>query len=136
MKKLLLLFALCLTFSAVSYADVSAASNDTLRQNACSGGEIDLSGKAGCKEADSERPTKSLNNLVAQIINVLSIIVGVVAVIMVIIGGFKFVTSGGDSGKVASARNNVLFAIIGLVIVALAQFLIRFVTGKATSGSA
>jgi hypothetical protein len=52
---------------------------------------------------------------------------------MVIYGGFKYITSGGDSGKVTSAKNTIVYAAIGLVVVALAQFIVKFVLGKASS---
>jgi hypothetical protein len=55
-----------------------------------------------------------------------------VAVVMIIIGGLKYITSGGDSGNVTGAKNTILYAIIGLVIVALAQFIVRFVLSKTT----
>ena len=68
--------------------------------------------------------------LIASIINILSLVVGVVAVVMIIIGGFKYITSGGDSGNVTGAKNTILYAIIGLVIVALAQVIVRFVLSQ------
>lgn len=114
-------------------ADRRAANpNDKLRQNACAGAEIDLVG-GSCAEADSTKPTRALNGLISNIINIMSIAVGIVAVILIIIGGLKFVSSGGDSAKVSSAKNTIVYAVIGLVIVALAQFIVRFVIGKATS---
>jgi len=66
-------------------------------------------------------------------ITVLSIIVGIAAVIMIIIGGFKYVTSGGDSTKISSAKSTIFYALIGLVVVALAQVIVRLVLTKATS---
>jgi hypothetical protein len=51
---------------------------------------------------------------------------------MIIIGGFRYITSGGDSGSVSSAKNTVLYAIVGLIIVALAQVIVRFVLSKST----
>ena len=68
--------------------------------------------------------------LIASIINILSLVVGVVAVVMIIIGGFKYITSGGDSGNVTGAKNTILYAVIGLVIVALAQIIVRFVLDR------
>ena len=59
--------------------------------------------------------------------------IGVVVLIMVIYGGFEFVTSGGDSAKSAKGRNTVFYALIGLVIVALAQVIVKFVLKKATN---
>jgi hypothetical protein len=58
------------------------------------------------------------------------VIVGVAAVIMIIIGGFRYITSSGDSASVNSAKNTILYAIIGLVIVALAQVIVRFVLNQ------
>jgi TRAP-type C4-dicarboxylate transport system permease small subunit len=68
--------------------------------------------------------------MIKKIINILSVIVGVVAVIMIIIGGFRYITSGGSSDKVTGAKNTILYAIIGLIIVALAQVIVRFVLNK------
>ena len=73
-----------------------------------------------------------LDSLLAKIINIISIIVGIIAVIMIIIGGFKYITSGGDSGKVSSAKNTIIYAVVGLIIVALAQFIVKFVLGSAS----
>lgn len=82
----------------------------------------------------SESPER-INDLITTVINIFSIVVGVVAVIMIIIGGLKYITSSGDSNNVTSAKNTILYAIIGLVVVALAQFIVKFVLQKATAGS-
>ena len=72
-------------------------------------------------------PTNTFNDVLATTINIISVIVGVIAVIMIIFGGFRYVTSGGDGTKVTSAKNTILYGLIGLVIVALAQIIVRFV---------
>jgi hypothetical protein len=81
----------------------------------------------------TEDPEKKVNQTIALIINIFSVVVGVVAVIMVIVGGFKYITSNGDSGNVSGAKNTILYAVIGLVVVALAQFIVRFVLNRATA---
>jgi hypothetical protein len=86
--------------------------------------ETDPAGPDGSAAADQVSSTVQL------IVNVFSWIVGVIAVIMIIIGGLKYITSGGDSGNITSAKNTILYAIIGLVIVALAQIIVRFVIGQ------
>jgi cytochrome bd-type quinol oxidase subunit 2 len=106
-------------------APVVAYAQD-IQQNLCSGAEFDLTGNKAC-ESGSE---VSLNGLIETIINIISVIVGVVAVIMIIIGGLKYITSSGDSGNVTSAKNTILYAIVGLVVVALAQFVVRFVLSQ------
>lgn len=62
-----------------------------------------------------------------QITNTILYIVGIIAVVMLIIGGIKYVVSGGDSKKVTDAKNTVLYAIIGLVISVFAYAIVNFV---------
>ncbi len=92
----------------------------------------------GTCEAGNTEIGGTLDNIFIQIINVISIIVAVAAVIMIIIGGFRYITSNGDSGAVSGAKNTILYAIIGLAIVALAQIIVRFVVQQlnaATNGT-
>jgi hypothetical protein len=49
---------------------------------------------------------------------------------MIIIGGFRYITAGGDSNNVSAAKNTIIYAIIGLVIVAFAQIIVQFVLNK------
>ena len=73
-----------------------------------------------------------VNNIIKLVINMFSLVVGVISVIMIIVGGLKYITSSGDSGNVTGAKNTILYAIIGLVVVALAQVIVRFVLAKVT----
>ena len=61
------------------------------------------------------------------IINVVLGVLGLVAVIMIIIGGFSFMTSQGDASKVTKARNTILYGVIGLIIAMLAFAIVNFV---------
>ena len=72
-----------------------------------------------------------VDSLISDIVDVLSVVVGVVATIMIMVGGFKYVTSNGDSNQVSSAKNTILYAIIGIVIVVFAQVIVKFVINKA-----
>lgn len=85
---------------------------------------------------DIQQGTQGVNNIIRDIVNIFSLIVGIVSVIMIIYGGFRYVTSGGDSGNVTSAKNTIIYAIIGLVVVALAQFIVQFVLDKVTNTAA
>lgn len=78
-------------------------------------------------------PSDKVNSIIRTVINIFSLIVGVVAVIMIIIGGLKYITSSGESSNLSAAKNTILFAIVGLVIVVLAQVIVRFVLTKVTS---
>lgn len=72
----------------------------------------------------------TVESTIAVVINVLSLIVGVIAVIMIIIAGLRYITSGGDSNSTKGAKDTILYAIIGLVVVAMAQVIVRFVLSK------
>lgn len=70
-----------------------------------------------------------------QVTNTILYIVGIIAVIMLIIGGIRYVTSGGDAKKVTDAKNTVLYAIIGLVIAFLAFAIVNFVISALPSST-
>lgn len=67
------------------------------------------------------------------ITNVLLFAVGALSVIMLIIGGIRYVVSGGDSTAVQSAKNTILYAIVGIVICLLAYAVVSFVIGSFTN---
>ncbi len=81
---------------------------------------------ADCKENGSQ----TFNDVIRRIINIFSIVVGAVSVIMIIIGGFRYIISGGDSTGVSGAKNTILYAVVGLVIVLFAQVIVRFVVAN------
>lgn len=67
------------------------------------------------------------NGVFTQITNTILYAVGVISVIMLIWGGLRYVTSGGDSKKVTDAKNTIMYAIIGLIIAILAFAVVNFV---------
>ena len=75
------------------------------------------------------------NGIVTTITNTLLFIAGGLAVIMIIIGGLRYVTSGGNSANVTAAKNTVLYAIVGLIIAFLAFAAVNFILGSVTSFS-
>jgi heme/copper-type cytochrome/quinol oxidase subunit 2 len=76
--------------------------------------------------------SKTLDDTIATAINLLSVFAGIIAVIMIIVGGFRYITSAGNPEAAKSARNTILYAIIGLVVVAMAQVIAKFVLNKTT----
>lgn len=78
-----------------------------------------------------EQPTgKSVGGLMKLVINLLSVVAGIIAVIMLIVSGFKYVTSQGDSNQIASAKRSLIYAILGLVVVALSQVIVQFILSR------
>lgn len=69
----------------------------------------------------------ALPTVVQNILNVIIGITGIIAVIFIIIGGVQYMTSAGDAGKAKKARDTILYAVIGLVVVILAFAIVNFV---------
>lgn len=121
-KQLILALVVSLGLAVPMIAPVHAQNiRDELRNGAC----LNTDG-ADCGE-DAEG---AVNGILKQGIQLFSFIVGIIAVVMIIIGGVKYITSGGDSGNVTGAKNTILYAVIGLIVVALAQVIVRFVLDK------
>lgn len=84
--------------------------------------------KAGLSTAKTdELVDKPVGEYVPVILNVMLYIVSITAVIMVVVGGIKYTTSGGDSNKIQSAKNTITYAIVGLVIAIFAWAIINWV---------
>ena len=84
---------------------------------------------------DASKAANNIDSTVASIINIMSAAVGIISVIMIIMAGVKFVTSSGNQERVAGARRTIVYAVIGLVVVALAQIIVRFVLDKTTNST-
>ncbi|MGA3150599.1 MAG: pilin [Candidatus Saccharimonadales bacterium] len=91
-------------------------------------------GAAGTTQT-SDQASTNLDNTILSIVNYLSIAVGIVAVVMIIMGGFRYITSGGKQESIVGAKNTITYAIVGLVIVALAQVIARFTLNTVTTSS-
>lgn len=116
-----------LTPAAVMASNHTPPASDT-KKDLCAGINLDPNDQ-DCKAADADNTIKKV---LTTVINLFSLVVGFTAVLMIIVGGFKYITAGGDTGNVTAAKNTILYAVIGLVIVALAQFIVRFVLGRVT----
>lgn len=64
------------------------------------------------------------------VINALFLVAGAIAVLIIVVGGIRYITSTGDSKRIQAAKDTILYAVIGLVIVILARAIIGFVIGQ------
>jgi hypothetical protein len=85
-----------------------------------------------CTEADSTtgNPLVGADGIITRVIQLIVLITGIAAVIVIIIAGLRYITSSGDATKVESAKNAILFAVIGIVIAVMAQAIVTFVLSK------
>ena len=79
--------------------------------------------------------TSGIKKIAVEVIDILSVVVGIIAVIMIIYGGFRYISSGGESNSVSSAKTTLIYAIVGLIIVALAQVIVHWVLNTSTTFS-
>ena len=103
-----------------------------IQSNLCIGVDA-AANTTNCNNATGNDASTGLTTIAQTITKYFSIIVGAISIIMIIYGGFRYITSGGDSGKVGSAKNTLIYAIVGLIIVALAQLIVRLVITQANT---
>jgi hypothetical protein len=133
LKRLLILassFAIWAVFSfgLAAPAVLAQSSNNQIVRGLCEGVNLRITENPSSScDQNGESITDKVNRFLKRLINIFSAIIGIVAVIMIIFGGFRYITSGGNDNSVTSAKNTILYAVIGLIIVALAQLLVRFV---------
>lgn len=82
-----------------------------------------------CKEA-AANTSNPVIHIISIIINIVSFVAGIAAIIALIVSGLRFMLSNGDSNSVAQARNGLLYALIGIGVVVLAQGIVVFVLNK------
>lgn len=79
-----------------------------------------------CKAADKDNAT----SMTKTIINTLLFLLGIIAVIMIIVGGVRYTTSAGDASRVKAAKDTVMYSVVGLVVALLAFAIVNFVLGR------
>jgi hypothetical protein len=133
MKKLILKIALLLSLLtgsvmvpvAVQAAGLDCTRTDLSAKEQLQCGSCEAAGNSA--NCDPSGAPKTLSDTIATIINLLSVFGGALAVIMLIIGGFRYITSSGSPEGTKSARNTIVYALVGLVIIAVAQIVVHFV---------
>ncbi len=116
---LLCIFMVPATASAANYNPFSSACSPATGSNSSSACSV-----------NGKDPVTGVNGVLRKVTTIIAFIAGVAAVIVVVIGGFEYITSNGDPQKAASARKAIIGACIGIVIIVVAQSLVIFVLLK------
>jgi hypothetical protein len=90
-------------------------------QSACEGSGGTWSGGA-CSQG-----TRTVTGTIKSVGNIIIFVTGALSVLMIIIGGLRYTTSGGDQGSITSAKNTILYAVIGLIVSVMAYAIVNFV---------
>lgn len=76
-----------------------------------------------------------VGGVVTTLTNVLLFVIGALSVVMIVVGGLRYVVSGGNSASVSAAKNTILYAVVGLIIAFLAFAAVNFIIGTVSPGS-
>ena len=114
LSSLLIIPLMALGVSTVFYSDIVGAS------------EMTLSGGVSSSQGD-DVPKDLAGDVFKNIVNILLFIIGAVSVIMLIYGGIRYTTSGGNANSVTAAKNTIMYSIVGLIIAILAFAVVNFV---------
>lgn len=83
-----------------------------------------------CQNRSSQNPILGPNGIITRVVQIIVMITGIASVIMITVGGFKYTISTGDSSNINSAKNTILYAVIGLVIAIFGQAIVSFVLSR------
>lgn len=102
-----------------------------------SAGAVDILGDACANGASSTKVCEDVSNadgagssLIKDIINVLLYILGAIAVVMIILSGIFYMVSGGNSSQVATAKNTLIYSVVGLLVAIFAYAIVNFVIAR------
>lgn len=68
--------------------------------------------------------------ILKEVINVMLYLAGAIAVIMIVVGGIRYITSDGDPGAATKAKSTIIYALVGLVIAVMSYSIVNFVVGR------
>jgi multisubunit Na+/H+ antiporter MnhB subunit len=84
-----------------------------------------------CQDSRNDsNPIYGSGSVVELVVNILSLIIGLAAVVIIIVAGIQYMLSTGDPTKVNNAKNAILYALVGLVVAVLARFIVPFILGR------
>lgn len=86
---------------------------------------------SGIKAATtSEMQDKRVDRTVGSFVDILMWVVGILSVVMIAWSGFRYITSAGDTSKLASAKNTLIYAVVGLIVAIMAYAIVTFVRNQ------
>ena len=102
--------------------------------NVCSNKNASLSAVCSSNPPGSSTTSKSnadpISVKIASIIKIIVEVAGIIAVVVIIISGIRYALSTGDANKVNSAKNNLIYALIGLAVIVLADTIVSYVISQ------
>lgn len=113
----------CMTGLSVGHA-AAADPTYSARDQVCRG--VSSQAGASCPSGGTD-----LTGVIKGVLRVLSTVAGIAAIIMIIVAGLRYITSNGEASEVSGAKRALIYAVVGLIVVAFSQMLVRFVLANA-----
>ena len=120
------------SFAMFAPAPAFATASDEVQRGTCEAGggtwTAGTGGAAGtCKGGNADTNNANLNDTIHTVINTMLFIVGILAVIMIIYGGIRYVISRGEEKEITGAKNTIMYSIVGLVVAIIAFVIVQWV---------
>lgn len=122
------IFATILMFLCLALPVMPAYAVDVTSE-ACQG----ISDSAVCKEAQQGQNSNPLfgpEGILTSAVSLLGFVVGVLSVIVLIVAGIRFAINGSNAQEITTARNTVIYAVVGILVAILAQGVVQFILKK------
>ncbi len=85
-----------------------------------------------CQSRTDQDPITGTRGILLKTTNIILVIIGITAVIIIIIAGIQYVLSAGEGAKTAQAKDTIIYAVVGLVVAILAKTIVAFFINKIT----
>lgn len=134
MRRVITIIVLLLSIGFVGFSVTARARAANTLVPECKKG--DVSKLSACKDVNDSSQTVTNNKIygpsgvLTKAAGLITYIGGITAVIMIILGGFTFITGSGDPNSLTAARKTIIYAVVGLVVLVIPSAIIKFVISR------
>ena len=126
MKSVLFSFLILFSFIAFGPIGVAAAQFNDILDEACKDKNA-----IACNELEiGQNGTNPVTSSTLTAVNIISLVSGTIAVVVMIIAGITLTMSQGDAGKIKSSRDAIIYSVVGLIVIALSRTIIIFILNR------
>lgn len=126
MKRISIIFSIAVVLFSAGLTALPLASASAINVfSECNPNDPSANSSAVCQSKGD-----NATSMITTVINTLLYVLGIIAVIMIIVGGIRYTTSNGESSSIKSAKDTITYAVVGLVVAILAYAIVNFVVGR------
>ncbi len=109
-----------------------AVNTPAYAEPACTGSGVDCITQGAKNAQTGGATTGDIPHIFQTVTDILLFVIGAVSVIMIVVGGLKYTTSNGNADQIKSAKNTIMYAVVGVVVAILAYAIVHFIVSKLT----